>query len=62
MASPCADRQAAAPGCLRRIDPSQVKENWHPVLRSDPWKTTPHTVLGKAGCRTRLRTTCMTAL
>lgn len=28
------------------IDPSQVKLNWQPVRRSDPWKTTPHTVLG----------------
>ncbi len=41
--------------------PSQVKLNWQPVVRSAPWKTTPHTVLGKAGWRTRLSTTCATA-
>ena len=37
------------------------KLNWHPVVRWEPSKTTPHTVEGKAGCATRLRMTCATA-
>src|SRR3546814_1278010 len=32
-----------------------------PVLRDDPSYTVPHTLLGKAGLRTRLSTTCATA-
>ena len=27
-------------------EPSQVKVNWQPVTRSDPWKTTPQTLFG----------------
>ncbi len=40
-----------------RITPEQVKENWQPEPRAAPWKTTPQMVLGKAGWRTRFRTT-----
>jgi hypothetical protein len=40
--------------------PSQAKLNWQPG-RSDPWNTTPQTVLGKAGWATRLSTTWATA-
>ncbi len=43
------------------IEPSQVKVNWQPVARVEPSKTTPQTLLGKAGWRTRFRTTCATA-
>src|SRR6478672_11218886 len=39
-----------------RIDPSQVKLNWQPDRRPAPWKTTPQTLLGKAGWRTRSKT------
>ena len=30
----------------RYIDPSQVKLNWQPVARPDPWKTAPQTLFG----------------
>ena len=46
---------------MRASDPSQVNVNWQPVLRCEPWNTTAHTPLGKAGWRTRLSTTWTTA-
>ncbi len=43
----------------RRNEPSQVKVNWQlPVVR---WKTTPQTLFGNSGWRTRLTTTWATA-
>ena len=30
----------------RASDPSQVKVNWQPVVRVEPWNTTPHTLDG----------------
>ena len=44
-----------------RMTPEQVKLNWHPLDRAAPWKTTPQTVFGNAGWRTRFRTTWATA-
>ena len=38
-------RQAEAIGVCA-IDPSQVKVNWQPVARVEPWNTTPHTLDG----------------
>ena len=43
------DPPGAVPGIrldLADIDPSQVKLNWQPVVRSEPWKTTPQTLFG----------------
>lgn len=60
----CCNTLCRRPGSSRKVrrnDPSQVKVNWQPVRRPEPWYTTLQTVFGKALCRTRFRMTCATA-
>ena len=44
----CAIAQAA-PEARVASDPSQVNVNWQPLGRSDPWYTTPQTVVALNG-------------